>query len=83
MFTTQLNDVSKMNHIIWNQLLSISDKLNESDQSKENTKQMLIAQLESINVTHERSFDPAENFEEYVVVALCQAINNTLKDMNT
>ncbi|XPF93834.1 hypothetical protein ACM9HF_17715 [Colwellia sp. RE-S-Sl-9] len=72
-----------MNHIIWNQLLSISDKLNESEALTENTIEKLIAQLESINIAHERSFDPAENFEEYVAVTLCQAINKVLKTGNS
>ncbi len=68
-----------MNNVIWNQLLSVSDELNDAKQSKEEKIKLLIAQLESIEITHERSFDPAENFEEYVAVALCQSIKNTLE----
>jgi hypothetical protein len=68
-----------MNKIIWNQLLSVSDELNDSTQSKEEKIKLLIAQLESIEITHERSFDPAENFEEYVAVALCQSIKKVLE----
>ena len=69
-----------MNNIIWNQLLSVSDELNDSTQSKEEKIKLLIAQLESIEITHERSFDPAENFEEYVAVALCQSIKKVLEN---
>lgn len=68
-----------MNNVIWNQLLSVSDELNDAKQSKEEKIKLLIAQLESIEITHERSFDPSENFEEYVAVALCQSIKNTLE----
>ena len=68
-----------MNHIIWDQLLSISHRLNDSTLSKTENINVLLAQLASINITHERSFEPAEHFEEYVVLSLCQAIHDTLK----
>lgn len=67
-----------MNNVIWNQLLSVTDQLNDPQQTQENKIKLLITQLESIEVAHERSFDPAENFEEYVAVSLCQSIKKTL-----
>ncbi|AOW78513.1 hypothetical protein A3Q34_17690 [Colwellia sp. PAMC 20917] len=68
-----------MSNNLWEQLFSISETLNESAESKEEKLKILIKHLASINITHERSFDPAENFEAYVAVDLCEAIHKVLK----
>ncbi|MGJ8694080.1 MAG: hypothetical protein ACSHW0_16550 [Thalassotalea sp.] len=69
-----------MNHILWNQLLSLSDELEQGQQTKAALLKVLISRLEAIEIAHERSFDPAENFEEYVAVGLCQAIKKVLTE---
>ena len=69
-----------MNNEIWNQLLAITEQLNNVELSKEDSINLIVSRLQSIDIAYERSFDPADNFEEYVAVALCQAIKNTLED---
>lgn len=67
-----------MNHILWDQLLSLSDDITNPKQSKDELQKLLMTRLEAIDIAHERTFDPAENFEEYVAVGLCQAIKQVL-----
>lgn len=67
-----------MNNIFWNQLLSLTEELNSSVNAKEANINALITQLESICICHERSFEPADEFEEYVTLSLCKAIADTL-----
>ena len=69
-----------MNNIIWNQLLSLAEDLHASTNAKEEKINSLVTQLESICISHERRFEPADEFEEYVTLSLCRAITNTLKN---
>ena len=64
--------------MLWEQLLSLSDDLINPKQSQEELLKLLITRLSAIDIAHERAFDPAENFEEYVAVGLCQAIKQVL-----
>lgn len=69
-----------MSNIFWNQLLSLTEELNSSANAKEENIKALATQLESICISHERSFEPADEFEEYVTLSLCRAIVDTLKN---
>ncbi|GAA5139694.1 hypothetical protein [Thalassotalea piscium] len=70
-----------MNNIFWNQLLSLSDELDSSNSAlQEENIASLIHHLESLCIAHERSFEPADEFEEYVVLSLCRSIANKLKN---
>ncbi|WP_448247292.1 hypothetical protein [Thalassotalea agariperforans] len=69
-----------MNHILWDQLLSLSDDITNPKQSKDELRKLLITRLAAIDIAHERAFDPADHFEEYVAVSLCQAIKKVLSE---
>ncbi|GHE91870.1 hypothetical protein [Thalassotalea profundi] len=69
-----------MNNIFWNQLLSLSDNLKASTNAKADNIQSLISQLESICISHEGEFEPADEFEEYVTLTLCRSIAQNLKN---
>lgn len=60
-------------------MLSLTEELNSSVNAKEANINALVAQLESICICYERSFEPADEFEEYVTLSLCKAIADTLK----
>ena len=69
-----------MNHILWDQLLSLSDDITNPKQSKDELRKLIITRLTAIDIAHERAFDPADHFEEYVAVSLCQAIKKVLSE---
>ena len=69
-----------MNHILWDQLLSLSDDITNPKQSKDELRKLIITRLTAIGIAHERAFDPADHFEEYVAVSLCQAIKKVLSE---
>ena len=68
-----------MSKIFWNQVYSLTEQLTANVNTDHDQIQTIISQLESICIAHERSFEPADEFEEYVTLSLCRAIADTLK----
>ncbi len=67
-----------MNNQFWNQLFTMASSVGQADETKESALARLEEQLETIEVMYRGSFDPADNFEEYVAVALCNAVNKAI-----
>jgi len=71
------------NTIFWNQLLMRSDSITDIDPQAADAREQVIAQLSTISEQFDRTFDPADQFEEYVAVALCQALQRALTPRST
>lgn len=64
--------------LFWNQLLMRSDSIVDIDSKASDAVEQVRAQLNTITEQFDRVFDPADQFEEYVAVALCQALQRAL-----
>jgi hypothetical protein len=71
------------NTTFWNQLLMRSDSIADIDPAAADAKEQVIAQLATIGEQFDRTFDPADQFEEYVAVTLCQALQRALTPRST
>jgi hypothetical protein len=71
------------NSMFWNQLLMRSDSIGDIDPQAADAGEQVIAQLSTIGEQFDRVFDPADQFEEYVAVALCQALRRALTPKST
>ena len=67
------------NNTFWNQLLLRSDSIGDINSQAPDASEQLLAQLATIGEQFDRVFDPADQFEEYVAVAFCQAIQRALQ----
>ena len=68
-----------MNNQFWNNLLSISLSVEEiAKKNNADALTELVAYLETIDITYQRTFDPADAYHEYVAVTLCRVVANTL-----
>lgn len=67
------------NTAFWNQLLLRSDSIGDISSQLPDAAEQLLAQLATIGEQFDRVFDPAEQFEEYVAVAFCQAVQRALQ----
>jgi hypothetical protein len=67
------------NTAFWNQLLLRSDSIGDIKSGSPEAAEQLLAQLATIGEQFDRVFDPADQFEEYVAVAFCQAIQRALQ----
>lgn len=68
----------KSNTQFWNQLLLRSDAITEIKAGSPEALEETLAQLASITEQYDRVFDPVDAFEEYVAVALCQALQRAM-----
>jgi hypothetical protein len=66
------------NDLFWNQMLMRSDSISDIDASASDAVAQVVAQIATITEQFDRTFDPADQFEEYVAVALCQALQRAL-----
>jgi hypothetical protein len=66
------------NNLFWNQMLMRSDSIVDIDPNAPDALEQVRAQLNTIAEQFDRVFDPADQFEEYVAVALCQALQRAL-----
>jgi len=66
------------NSVFWNQLLMRSDSISEIHSDADGATEQILAQLSTITEQFDRTFDPADQFEEYVAVAFCQALARAL-----
>lgn len=65
-------------NLFWNQLLMRSDNIVDINANAPDAVEQVRAQLNTISEQFDRVFDPADQFEEYVAVALCQALQRAL-----
>lgn len=66
------------NKLFWNQLLMRSDSIADIKAGAPDALEQVRAQLGTITEQFDRVFDPADQFEEYVAVAFCQALQRAL-----
>ncbi len=66
------------NTVFWNQMLMRSDSIVDIDPNAPDALEQVRAQLNTIAEQFDRVFDPADHFEEYVAVALCQALQRAI-----
>lgn len=64
------------NHEFWLDILSYIDRIESIEQSDENAIAQLKSLLDTLDVSYDRCFNPADNFEAYLLVRLCSAINS-------
>lgn len=69
-----MSDTPSHNAVFWNRVLTISEALEAPDTSAECVKSHLLALEEGFK----DAFDPAEDFQAYVTVALCRSIRRNL-----
>jgi hypothetical protein len=69
-----MSDMSTHNTLFWNRVLTITEALEAPDASAECVKSHLLALEEGFR----DAFDPAEDFQAYVTVALCRSIRRNL-----
>lgn len=65
----------------WNQLLVRCDAIAAIDPGADDARAQLSAQLETIATAYGQHFDPADQFEEYVAMALCRTIEQVVSRM--
>lgn len=65
-------------NLFWNQMLMRSDSIVDIDPNAPDAMEQVRAQLGTITEQFDRAFDPADQFEEYVTIALCQALQRAL-----
>lgn len=70
------------NNAFWNQLLMRSDSIADIDPNATDAAERVLAQLNTIAEQFDRVFDPADQFEEYVAVNFCQALQRALTPKN-
>jgi len=58
----------------WNQLLARREYIAAIDPSSPQAQAQLEAQLATLAEQYDRAFDPADNFEAYVAIALCKTV---------
>jgi hypothetical protein len=58
----------------WNQLLARSDAIAGIDGGDDDPRQQLLAQLETLAEQYRHAFDPVDDFEAFVTVALCRSV---------
>lgn len=62
----------------WSHLLSCSDVIATLDGETDDALDSLQTQLETLVELYRKEFDPAEEFEAYVALTLCQSITQVL-----
>lgn len=67
-----------MNNQFWNHIFALSSAIEQTEEKAESSLAQIKGQLETIDVLYQRTFDPADNYQEYVTVALCKAVNKML-----
>lgn len=71
------------NNAFWNQLLMRSDSIADIDPNTADAAAQVLAQLATVAEQFDRAFDPADQFEEYVAVNFCQALQRALTPKRT
>ncbi|MBC6905305.1 hypothetical protein DWB84_07520 [Saccharophagus sp. K07] len=66
------------NNVFWNQLLMRGDSIAGINPRAEDALEQVLAQLATLTEQYDRVFDPADQFEEYVAVNFCQALQRAL-----
>lgn len=69
---------SKDEQVFWNQVLARRDAIAAIDPLRIDAKGLLLEQLSSLDIQFDRAFDPADQFEAYVTLALCRAVRDLL-----
>lgn len=64
----------------WNYVLQVAETLESSPRA--NANEVLREQLGTLKEAFSEGLDPVENYEAFVVVKLCAAIQETLSDEN-
>lgn len=67
-----------MNHQLWDHLLLTASSIEELADAVDDKISRLSAQMETIDITYHRAFDPADAYKEFVAVTLCRAIHKAL-----
>ena len=60
----------------WNHLLEVAERI--EGQQGEDARKLVLEQLETLSEAFGDNADPVENFEEFVVIRLSQAIHSAL-----
>ena len=69
-----MTDPHSLKRLFWNRVLTISEALESPDASTDSLRQQLLALEEGFR----DAFDPADDFQAYVTVALCRSIRRNL-----
>ena len=62
------------NKAFWDCLLSTIEAVENLDGSDQARRRELITLLDGLVLANKQAFDPIDNYEEYVALALCRAI---------
>lgn len=71
------------NNVFWNQLLMRGDSIAAISPGATDAIEQVLAQLATLTEQFDRAFDPADQFEEYVAVNFCQALQRALTPQPT
>jgi len=69
-----MTDSLPINAVFWNRVLTVSEALEGAESSSDSLRQHLLALEEGFR----DAFDPADDFQAYVTVALCRSIRRKL-----
>ena len=69
--------ISSMQRVqFWNHLLEVAERIEGHE--GEDARKLVLEQLETLSEAFGDNADPVENFEEFVVIRLSQAIHSAL-----
>lgn len=63
---------------LWHQLFLRCEAIAAIDPTAADARAQLLGQLAAVTTAFGQTFDPADQFEQYTAVALCQAIERVL-----
>lgn len=66
---------------LWHQLFLRCEAISAIDPSAADAREQLLGHLTAVSTAFGQTFDPADHFEQYTAVALCQAIERVLGRM--
>lgn len=66
----------------WNQLLARRDAIASIDDGDDDACQQLLEQLETLAEQYRQVFDPVDDFEAFVTVALCRSVAKVVTALN-
>ena len=64
----------KQQQQLWLRLLDLADSVKQATAGENAAVQDIIAELNTLAEVYDRQFDPADDFKEYVAIALVKSI---------
>lgn len=66
---------------LWKSILTVSDNISDAVNHKKMNKQDLAFQLNAIEEVFEKTIDPSEDFQGYVILHLCKSLKKSIQQL--